>query len=100
MKIIRLFNFKTALICLVFLALLALIPSDLASQTPAATTKKGTELRPATAAQVVEHQTFDVFQRPSIITQAVTLSILALLPLHHHDPDLILEDCGGAVPSP
>ena len=37
-------------------------------------------VRPATASQIIEHETFDVFKRPSIITQAVTLSILALLP--------------------
>ncbi len=79
MRIFQLFNFKTALVCIAFLGLLALVPADLASQTPGTTTRD-TGLRPTTASQVIEHESFDVFKRPSIITQAVTLSILALLP--------------------
>ncbi len=80
MTIFRLLNLRTALICVVFLGLLALVPTDLASQTPVPTSKKESDLRPATASQIIEHETFDVFKRPSIITQAVTLSLLALLP--------------------
>ena len=39
MRILRLLNFKTALLGMVFLGLLALIPADLVSATPASTTK-------------------------------------------------------------
>ncbi len=88
MKIASLFTIKSFFVCCIILAMLGMVPESLYSQAaparpaPAATPApaKGAPQQANQAAQNALNAPFDNFKRPSVITQAVALTIMSLLP--------------------
>lgn len=86
----RLFSIRFILYIVAAIAVAWLVPVDLFPQNKADTPKteqnqtdqqkKDQKEGSPTSSQILEHAPFETFKRPSLITQAVTLSLLALLP--------------------